>query len=280
MEENGGIGCSRTIIMKKKATIFWFILTGCCILSCKKEVRNIYNIPTLDSSRISITNISPSISDLRVYFNNKLISLPDSPIIYGKTISATYITNSTTYFPDTISIPYINISPGYEQLSFSSVGNNDLLGLMNSNFEKGSSYSLFLTDTLVHGSVTSVLLKDNFLVKDTSKSQIRFLNLSADSPPLDVWAYPDAGYSGYKLFSACAYIPHDYNSFVKAESFISVDPGIYYFEATISGTSIVVLGGYLVIDPKKIISIYTKGYLMGTGAKAMDVGVIQYSPEQ
>lgn len=206
------------------------------------------------------------------------MSLPDSPVNYGKTVFSTYITNSTTYFPDTISVPYINISPGYDQLSFSSAGNNNLLGLLNSNFEGGASYSLFLTDTLVHGSVTSVLLKDNFLVKDTSKSQIRFLNLSADSPPLDVWAYPAAGYSGYKLFSACAYIPHDYNSFVNAESFTSIDPGIYYFEAAIAGTTNVVLGGYLIIENKKVITIYTKGYLSGTGTSAVDVGVIQYTP--
>ena len=265
--------------MKKNATIFWILLNSCLIFSCKKEVRNMYNIPALDSSHLSITNISPSISDLKIYFNNKLVSLPGSPVIYGNTVSSTYITNTTTYFPDTISVPYINISPGYQQLSFSSAGNNNLLGLLNSNFEEGSSYSLFLTDTLVHGSITSVLLKDNFLAKDTSKSQIRFLNLSADSPPLDLWAYPDAGYSGYKLFAANAYIPHDYNSFVKGESFTRIDPGIYYFEAMIAGTSKVVLGGYLVIVPDKIISIYTKGYLAGTGAKAMDVGVIQYTPE-
>lgn len=248
------------------------------VISCKKEVRTVFNITALDSSHISITNISPSIADLQIYLNDKLMKLPDSPVIYGKTISATYITNSSTYFPDTLVLPYINISPGYEQLSFSSSGNNNLFGVLNTNFAKGSSYSLFLTDTLVNGRITSVLLKDNFLAADTTKSQIRFLNLSADTPPLDIWAYPDAGYTGYKIFSGCAYIPSDYNSFVNAESFTQIVPGIYYFEAMIAGTSNVVLGGYLIIAPKRIISIYTKGYLSGTGTEALEIGVIQYTP--
>lgn len=264
--------------MKRNTIIFCSLLFWGILFSCKKEVRNIYDIPPVDSSHISITNISPSIADLRIYLNDKPISLPDSPIVYGKTVSASYIRNPGTYFPDTVSLPYINISPGYEQLTFRSFGNDNSVGILNNNFEAGATYSLFLTDTVVHGKITSVLLKDNIRTTDTAKSQIRFLNLSPDAPPLDVWAFPNAGYSGYKIFPACAYLPNDFNSFMAGESFSDIDPGIYYFEAAIAGTSDVVLGGYLIIDPKKVITIYTKGYLGGTGSKTMDVGVIQYVP--
>jgi hypothetical protein len=261
--------------MKKATEIFSFLIFS-FLVSCKKEVRNVVDIRPLDSSHISITNISPSISNLQLYLNNKPLLLPDSPLVYGKTVLATYIYNPGSSFPDTLSLPFINITPGYQQLSFGSFGNNNSFGNLNNNFEAGATYSLFLTDTVVHGKITSVLLKDNVTNTDTTKSLIRFLNLSPDTPPLDVIAYPDAGYNGYKLFTNCAYIPGDYHSFVNGESFSEIDRGIYYFEATIAGTTNVLLGGYLIIPGEQVITIYTKGYFSATGANALDVGVIQY----
>jgi hypothetical protein len=265
--------------MKKNAIIFFTLLLCSFVFSCKKEVRYIYDIPPVDSVHLSITNASPSIPNLLFYLNDKNVSFPDSPITFGKTVFVSYIKYPGSYFPDTLHLPFINIVPGYHKLSFGTVGNGDIAGMLNNNFEPGASYSLFLTDTIVHGKVTPVLLKDSIDNSDTTKSQIRFLNLSPDTPPLDVWAYPDAGYTGYKIFSGCAYIPNDYSSFVNGETFTKIDPGIYYFEAMLAGTKDVVLGGYLIIAPKKIITIYTKGFFAGTGVKGLDVGVIQYQPQ-
>lgn len=265
----------------KKDNLIVCTFFSCSIIffiSCKKEVRNIYQIPPADSAHISITNISPSISNLQLYINNKLFPLPDSPVSFGKTAYLTYIKNATTYSPDTLLLPYINLTPGYQELSFGSYNSSNILSVMNNNFEPGANYSLFLTDTVVHGSVTSVLLKDNIRTIDSTKSQIRFLNLSPDAPPLDVWAYPNAGYTGYKIFSACAYIPNNYNSFINAESFTDIDAGTYYFEATLARTSALVLAGFLVIPAKDVVTIYTKGYFKGAGANTIDVGVIQYQP--
>jgi len=255
-----------------------FFLCMAFFINCKKGIKDTYKAPLTDSSHISITNISPSISDLCLYLNNKFFPLPDSPIVYGKTVFASYIRNPTTYFPDTVMLPYINILPGYQQLDFGSYRNSNIFGELNNNFEPGASYSLFLTDTAIHGKVAQVLLKDNIRPADSIKSQIRFLNLSPDAPPLDVWAYPNAGYSGYKIFSGCAYIPNDFDSFINAESFSDIDPGIYYFEAAVAGTTNVLLGGYLVIFSKRVITIYTKGYVSAIGVKAIDVGIIQYAP--
>lgn len=264
--------------MRKDSFILYLFLF--CIsnffISCKKEVKNIYQATPADSSHISITNVSPSISNLQLYLNNKPVTLPGSPISFGKTVSVSLIKNATTYYPDTVMFPYINISPGYQQLGFGTSGNSQLFSLQNNSFKPGANYSLFLTDTVIHGSVATVLLKDNIAILDSTKGQIRFLNLSPDAPPLDVWAYPNAGYTGYKLFSQCAYLPTDFNSFMNAESFTPIDKGVYYFEATIAGTSNIVLGGVLEIPGKDVVTIYTKGYLAGTRGYAIDVGVIQY----
>lgn len=263
--------------MKKSDFIlFAFLFCNTFFISCKKEARTIYQITAADSSHISITNASPAITNFQLYLNNKLISLPDSPISFGKTIFVSTIRNANTYFPDTVLLPYINIKSGYQELGFGSYGNSNILGQLNNNFEPNASYSLFLTDTIVHGKVSNVLLKDNIRTTDSTVSQIRFLNLSPDAPPLDVWAYPNAGYVGYKIFSGCAYLPNDFNSFIKAESFSDINAGAYYFEATVARTSNIVLGGLLFISGQNVITIYTKGYFAGTGVNAIDVGVIQY----
>ncbi len=245
-------------------------------LSCKKEIKTVYQYPVGDSSRISITNVSPSISNLQFYLNDKFFSLPDSPLVFGKTATVTYIANPNSYRPDTILLPYFNIQSGYQQLAFTPDVNSNIISTINNNFEPGAAYSLFLTDTIIHGKVASVLLKDNIVKTDTTKSQIRFLNLCPDAPPLDVWAYPDAGYTGYKLFSACAYLPNDFNSFVNAQNFTVLSAGLYYFEATLSGTTNVVSGGYLFLPGQNAITIFTKGYLTGFGTSGLEVGVIQY----
>src|SRR6185312_2362306 len=102
-------------------------------IGCKKEVRNIYQTPQSDSSHISITNASPAISNLQLYLNNKFVTLPGSPISFGKTVLVTLIRNANTYYPDTLMFPYINISPGYQQLGFGTSGNNNILSVQNNN---------------------------------------------------------------------------------------------------------------------------------------------------
>jgi hypothetical protein len=263
----------------RKANLIIKGLIVTCIaffVSCKKEVKIIYQNPAVDSVQISITNASPAVTDLQLYLNNKFISLPDSPFNYGTTSFSSFIVNANSYYPDTVLIPYIDIPPGYQQLGFGSSGSSNIFGTLINNFEPSGSYSIFITDTVIHGHITSVVLKDNVGTTDSTKSQIRFLNLSPDAPALDIWAYPADGYAGYKLFSGCGYLPNDFNSFINAESFTVIDAGQYYFEATIAGTSTMVQGGLLNVHSQRVITIYTKGFLGGSGNYAIDVGVIQY----
>ena len=233
-------------------------------------------VSKIDSSHISITNLSPSIKDLQFYLNDKSISLPGSPISFGNTVYQSYILNPTSGRTDTLIMPYININPGFNDLEFRAVGNNSNVCSVNSHFDSGAIYSLFLVDTLIHGKVASVLLKDNFAEKDSNKAQIRFLNLSPDAPPMDIWAFPNGGVNGYQLFSNCAYVPRDFNSFINAQNFTFIDKGPYFFIAAESGTSNVLLEGQLFIDANKLITIYAKGYVRGSGINTLDVGVIQY----
>jgi len=264
--------------MRSGTWIRTIVLMGGMVLAaaCKKEATTPYHYTTGDSARISITNISPSIANLQLFVNNQFFPLPDSPIVFGATATVTFIVNPDSYHADTFLIPYVNIKSGYQQLAFMPDVNGSTVSVVNNYFEPYASYSLFLTDTLIHGKVTSVLVKDNIIQTDTSKCQLRFLNLAPNAPPLDIWAYPDAGYDGYRLFSDCAYLPNDFNSFQSAQSFSILQAGLYYFEATLAGTNNIVSGGYLYLKGRNAVTLFTKGYLTGYGTAGLAVGVIQY----
>jgi hypothetical protein len=260
----------------KLAGIAVSLMVFCVFLSCKKETKIVYQNAVADSSHLSITNASPVVSNLLFYVSNQLISLPDSPFYYGSTSFATYVSNINQVNPVTRTIPYINIPYGYQQLGFGSPLSNNLFVSMNNYFAAGGNYSVFITDTINHGQLKGVLLQDNVGPADTSNGQIRFLNLSPDAPALDLWAFPNAGANGYKIFSGCDYLPNDYSSVVKAQSFLPIPVDPYYFVATEAGTNNIVLEGGLIIPPRSVVTIYAKGFVGGTGGNAIDVGVILY----
>jgi hypothetical protein len=268
-------------VAMRKSNSIWTIVLACSILfiiSCKKEVNTIYRDPVSDSSSISITNASPAVSNLQFYLNNQPIALPNAPLSFGQTVYAMYVNNANPYRPDTTLLPYINISSGYQQLGFSSYGSSNIFGNLINQFEPGNSYSVFITDTIHHGQITTVLLHDYIGKTDSTHAQIRFLNLSPDAPPLDLWGYLNAGATGYKVSSNCAYIPNDFNSLINGQTFSSINAGPYFFIASVAGTSDIVIQGELYIPGNSIITIYAKGYVGGTGANAIDVGVIEYQP--
>ncbi len=252
-----------------------FLLPGIIFFSCQKDGEIVNKTVVNDSARISITNISPSISSLIFSVDNALVSLRDSPFVYGSTTYETYINNPNSSTLITKNLPYIGIQSGYRQLGFGSVSQSQFYSI-NNYFQSANSYSIFITDTVKYGHLTSVILHDNMVATDSTEGEIRFLNLSPDAPAFDIWAYPNGGYNGTKIFSSCGYLPNDYNSFVNAEFFLKIPTGQYFFVATVAGTDNIVLQGGLAVPPKSVVTIYTKGYLNGSGANAIDVGVIGY----
>jgi hypothetical protein len=246
--------------------------------SCKKETTEVILLTApADSSYLSVTNASPSISNLLLYVGNERITIPDSPLSYGATTFASYTYSGDAINPVTDTLPYLRIPSGYQQVSFTSPSSTHNFISFSNYFSPGHYYSVFVTDTATHGQVPYVLLEDKIGVTDTSQAQVRFLNLSPDSPPVDIWAFPDVGPNGFKLFSNCAYLPTDYSAVVSADTFSLIKPDPYYFVATQAGTYNVLLNGGLIIRGKTITTIYSLGYLGGNGPNLINVNVIQYN---
>lgn len=261
--------------MRKLRSTSVLIVLTIVLFSCKKESKITYQTIAADSSYVSVTNASPSISNLLFYVDNQFIHVPDSPLSFGNTTFATYVNNPNQINQVTNQLPYVLIPTGYRQINFSSPL-PDASFVLEGFFQSGGRYSIFITDTVVHGQAQSVLLQDNIGMGDTAHGQVRFLNLSPDSPPLDVYAFLDAGPNGSLVFSNCSYLPNDYNSLLAGESFITMPVGPYYFAATVAGTNNILLEGGLIIGPKSVITIYSKGFASGSGINAMGVGVISY----
>jgi hypothetical protein len=263
--------------MRKIKLIPWAIfLAGFIFFSCKKETKTIYKAAAADSAYISITNASPSISNLLFYVDNNFIPLPDSPFSFGSTTYQTYINNGNEINPIIRQLPYIKIPTGYDQLRFNSESPGALFST-NGYFISGASYSVFITDSVAHGQAKCILLQDLIGNSDITHGQLRFINLSPDAPPLDLYAYSYTTNDGYKLiFSNSGYLPNDYSSTVNAQTFKSMAAGPYDLVVSESGTSNALLAGGLMIDAKGVTTIYTRGFVNGTGANTLDVGIYSF----
>jgi hypothetical protein len=253
---------------------FAFLILLLC--GCKKEEQKVIEYSQPDSSYLSITNASPSISNLLFYENNVFIPFVDSPFSFGSTTSGNYVINSGNALnPVVQQLPYIKVPAGYIQLGFRSTSPQAYFTTSNY-FENGSNYSLFVTDSISHGQAQYVLLNDKTISVDTTQGQIRFINLSPDAPALDVYAFLNVGANGTKIFSNCAYLPNDSASFANAQTFVPIAAGPYYMVATMAGTYNVVLDGGLIVPAKSVITMYVKGFLSGSGSSVIDIGVISY----
>src|SRR5580698_10431304 len=131
---------------------------SCLLLcQCKKEQHVVVEVAQPDSSYLSITNASPSISNLLFYENNEYIPLPDSPFSFGSTTSGSYVLNSGNALNPVVQQgPYIKIPSGYVQLGFRSSSPAAYFSTSNY-FENGLNYSVFITDSVTHGQAQYVL---------------------------------------------------------------------------------------------------------------------------
>ncbi|HVM87254.1 MAG TPA: DUF4397 domain-containing protein [Puia sp.] len=250
----------------------YFILImglGCIILSCKKE-QSTAKTAQPSYSLISITNAAAKTDSFKFYVDDSLVPLPVS-LLFG----------STEFFPvenseNTNKTPYKYILSGYREIGFRKSGGNVYQVFFNQYFEAGSRYSIFLADTITHGQLKYIVLKDNTGLPDSTKSQIRFINLSPDAPAMDIWVFPDAGNDGYKLFTNRSYAVLDYSVLLESQTFKTINAGPYYFVATAAGTSDIIMEGGLILPGRSVITVYAKGLVSTSGTDQLDVGVIEY----
>lgn len=255
--------------------------SGVCILfllsaACKKDQKiQVLDVPGAKSS-LSITNASSEIPSLLFYVDHEFLPLADSPLAYGHTSYTNQlidIGSGTT----TKKIPYIYIGNGYREVEFAMADGSPYIAQINSYFAPGYAYSIFVTDSVRHGQAQYVLLQDSLGKQDSAQAQVRFINLSPDAPPMDIYAFYDAGQNGSQLFANRDYPAHNPAAIQEMQKYLRIKAGPYYFYAVAAGTNSVLLEGGLVLSANTVTTIYAKGWMNGTGENALDVGLIRYA---
>ncbi|MEJ2881861.1 DUF4397 domain-containing protein [Pedobacter sp. GR22-6] len=174
----------------KFSTKALLILSLIPFLSCKKT-----DTSDTQLAYLSIVNASPTIGTYYVYVNGSLVTAAALPF-GGTTAYAEYLAGD---YP-------IKLTPE------SSIEN-----LMSKTLSLSGNtiYSYFIIDQ--QENLDGLLVTDNLSVTSTEKAYIRFINLSADAPSLDL-----AAAEAENLISGKAY--------KTASDFIAVDPKAYIFQ--------------------------------------------------
>lgn len=92
-----------------------------------------------------------------------------------------YLASKFSY--DTV-IPYTGAYPGYRVFGMTRHNAIQLLGSQQFYLEPGNAYSLFTTDTI--GKMKLVCLSDSLDATDSTLGNVRFANMSADAPALNL----------------------------------------------------------------------------------------------
>jgi len=134
-----------------------------------------------------------------------------------------------------------------------------------SNFATDAFNAIYIVDSF--GAINRMILSDAHGSPDAGKAQFRFLHLVPDMQQFKLFA------NGSVLF--------DDRAFTFANqgfaNFISTDAGTYSFVAQTEENTIttdITLANNIVLEAGKTYTLYAKGFVNGSGAKALGLGVV------
>ncbi|HTN38979.1 MAG TPA: DUF4397 domain-containing protein [Arachidicoccus sp.] len=164
---------------------------------------------------------------------------------------------------DTV-LPYWGAYPGFRVFGVTIHGSNDLLGSQQFHLEPGDAYSLFVTDTI--GAVKLVLFKDSLDLPDSTVAKIRFANMSANAPALNLVLKGEAT----KTISQVVY--------PKATDFEEIEPGnTYSVELVDAGKNkVLATKTNIKIEKGHIYTVWARGIYQHTSdSKKMGISMME-----
>jgi hypothetical protein len=127
-------------------------------------------------------------------------------------------------------------------------------------------YSLYIFGNTAE--LSKVLLNDSYEEPQNGHAMVRFVHMSADAPALDVLA------NGVPVVTNKAYYGN--SKFNGATGFQEVLSGNYTISFQTNGTGDMIMSAADInLEAGKIYTLYAKGLLNGTGAHALDLGVVR-----
>lgn len=181
-------------------------------------------------ARLRVINASPNSSGLDVKLNQSTFV---QNVLYGN------------------SSGYQFLRSGLREIAVFQSGQTNQLITFNFQFETNKLYSLLLMDSI--SKLTPILIEDLNFSLDPTKSYIRFINASPNSPPLDI-----------KLGNPSGTTIHSYFTYQQITSYEPYDPQVLSFVFTRSGTieELISLRGFS-LSAGKAYTIIVMGFYQG-----------------
>lgn len=204
--------------------------------SCTKK-----NDDTTFYSSLSVTHASPDAPAVDIYIDNSKVTT--TPFSFS---------NTTGYLKNLIS--------GKRNIKVNVAGTTTNVINADITFDGNKNYSLFAIDSV--SKLSTLLTVDDLTAPAAGKAHVRFIHLSPDAPAVDI-----AVVGGPVVF------PN--SSFKSVSAFTPLGAGTYNLEVRVAGTTNVALTlPSITLESGKIYTVYAKGFLGGTGAQALDAGII------
>jgi hypothetical protein len=198
---------------------------------------------------VSVMNISLKAPAVEMLFNNVKVTPPMSPGVYFSR--------------------YSSIDPGAQNVVFKKASSDSIVAELTPGqfYDSSEFYTVLLYDNPGGGS-RAARINDKFPIVENTKTYIRFFQLSADVPNVDVT------FENTKVFSGRT--PADNIGNPSYNQFQPYQPGIYSIKAKLAGTdSVVANTNYSDLLAGGIYTIFLKGIKGGTGASAFSVEVLR-----
>lgn len=182
---------------------------------------------------------------------------PDAPgvdLLVDNTVAGTNL----TYLQNT---DYLTLPSGTRNIKVNVTGTSTTVIEGNINFVKDKAYSVFAVNSVAN--IEPLILEDNLAAPASGKVHVRFIHLSPDAPAVDITLA-----DGTVVFGNV--------EFKEFTAFTPLDGGNYNLQVRLAGTTTVVLDlGSVALPTGKILTVYARGFVAGSGAQALGASVIE-----
>lgn len=233
-------------LSKSTKGLLCLVVAGSLLLlsSCLKNDNNNLSV---QASGMALINAAPGSPALDFYSEDTRNNLP------------------TQFAYDTV-LSYWGAYPGFRVFGVTLHNSNQFLGSKQFYLKPGNAYSLFVTDTI--GAIKLVCLDDSLDVKDSTTGNIRFANMSADAPALNL------------ILKSTKTTTIKDIAYSKASDFGTIDPATNYTLQLVEASSgqVLVSKSNIKIEKGHIYTVWAKGIYKGkVAATKLDIGIMENS---
>jgi uncharacterized protein DUF4397 len=226
-----------------------FVVTGVAVMTFSGCMKNTPIEPAKPVSFVSVMNISYKAPAVEMLFNNEKVTPPINP--------GSYFTR------------YSSIDPGVRNVVFKKASSDSVVAQLATGeyYDSSEFYTILMYDNPAGGALAA-RITDEFPTIDQAKTYLRFFQLSADVPNVDLTL------DNTKLYSNRT--PADNVTNTSYNQFQAYTPGSYTLKAKLTGSdSTVATSTFTDLAAGGIYTIFLKGVKGGVGSSAFGIEVLR-----